>query len=195
MHDVPADNPVKLRDQFVERLRAVEEQIAGLREERDILQRDLQVTEQFIAVWRRTNNVQGPPERIEAKINLTHNDVPSHSKKPKNPRREAVAEAVLEIISNRGAPVSRSELYEALKARGVAVYGKDPVMVLSTMLWRSQDRIVRLGSEGYWFRNRPYPPANYYPDTADVTGVAHTDPEDGAIEDPDDDPEVTSSED
>ncbi|MFA6607324.1 MAG: hypothetical protein WCS75_10025 [Sphingomonas sp.] len=195
VEDVPAQNPVQLRDHLAERLRVVEQRISELHHERETLKSDLQVTEQFITVWRRTNNVQGPPGRTEATIYQVSSEVPPPVRKPKNPPREAVLDVVLKIISARGTPVSRSDLYDALQSHGIRLYGKDPVMVLSTMLWRSQDRIVRLGSKGYWFKDRPYPPASYYPETEDLVGVADTEPEDGVIEDPEDDTEVTSRED
>ncbi len=36
-------------------------------------------------------------------------------------------------------------------------------MVLSTMLWRMKDRIVRLPQFGYWIADKEYVPAGYDP--------------------------------
>lgn len=195
MDDVSALNPAQLRDQIVERLRAIEAQMESLHRERDVLRSDLTVTDQFLAVWRRTNNVQGPPQRTETAIFPIRSDMPVPPRKPKNPPRDFVVTKALEIIQERGEPVPRSELYAALRARGVEVFGKDPVMVLSTMLWRSDDRIVRLKDHGYWPKDEAYRPASYYPDLDGVIGVADSEPEDGQIEEPDDEAEVTSRED
>ncbi|MET3722334.1 hypothetical protein [Sphingomonas trueperi] len=191
MDDVPALNPTLLRDQLMERLRAIDAQIENLHRERDALRSDLAVTDQFLAVWRRTNNVQGPPERADTTILPICRDVPIPPRKPRNPPRDYVVTEALKIIQERGKPVPRGELYEALRERGVEVFGKDPVMVLSTMLWRSVDRIVRLKDHGYWPKDEAYEPASYYPDLDEVIDVADREPEDGQIEEPDYEAEVT----
>lgn len=80
-------------------------------------------------------------------------------KRPKNPDREIVVEKALQIIRERGEPMSRRDLFEALKEQGIELRGKDPEMVLSTMLWRSQDRIERLIPFGYWPTGVEYAPA------------------------------------
>lgn len=193
--DASPTNPAQLRTALLERLKDVEERLADLHQERETLRNDLAITEQFLNVWRRATNVQGPIDRLQASLYPIVDNVPMPPRKPKNPPREKVVDAALEIISERGVPVSRSDLYEALQERGIRVYGKDPLMVFSTMLWRSQDRIVRLGNNGYWFKDRPYEALNYLPEVDELLGVAETEPEDGLIEDPDDDTEVTSRED
>lgn len=38
----------------------------------------------------------------------------------------------------------RKELFNALAKEGLVIHGKDPEMVLITMLWRESDTIVRL---------------------------------------------------
>jgi hypothetical protein len=53
-----------------------------------------------------------------------------------------------------------------LTERGLIIEGADPEMVLSTMLWRSKDRIVRLPKFGYWVAERPYVSAGYVPGQA-----------------------------
>ncbi len=88
--------------------------------------------------------------------------------------------------------MTRTALYEELGRRGIRLFGKDPVMVLSTMLWRSQERIVRLPNHGYWPAERTYEPAGYFPQMDDVLRAASREPEDGVIEDDDDDTEASS---
>ena len=84
-----------------------------------------------------------------------------------NPRKEEVAEAARAIITERGEPVSRPDLYKALLERGVVVRGTDPEKTLSTMLWRTEGQIVRVRGGGYWLADVPYEAAGYDPKTDD----------------------------
>ena len=89
--------------------------------------------------------------------------IAASQKQPANPPKEKVASEVAGIIRNQRRPLSRTELYHALEHQGVHIHGKNPEMVLSTMLWRSQDKIVRLVPHGYWVADEAYPPAGYDP--------------------------------
>jgi hypothetical protein len=84
----------------------------------------------------------------------------------KNPSREAVGRAVRTILLTNGKPMLRDELFGKLQTSGTDIRGKDPKMILSTMLWRMPDRFVRLKGFGYWPREMPYPPAHYDPDVS-----------------------------
>jgi hypothetical protein len=44
------------------------------------------------------------------------------------------------------------------------ITGKEPEKILSTSMWRMQDRFVLLQGFGYWLRDQPYAPAKYQPD-------------------------------
>jgi len=70
---------------------------------------------------------------------------------PANSRKEEVAEAARAIIAEAGKPLSRTDLFAKLIERGMTITGKDPEMVLSTMLWRTKatSGIERLKSGGY----------------------------------------------
>jgi hypothetical protein len=63
--------------------------------------------------------------------------------KSRNIPKEEVARECVAILTEIGRPLSRQELLDALNERGIELYGKDPAMVLSTMLWRSRDAITR----------------------------------------------------
>lgn len=79
-----------------------------------------------------------------------------------NPSRQEVAKAAVEIIESVGRPMPRRELFQALKASGIVIAGKNAEMVLSTMLWRTKDVIVRLPPPyGYWPANQDFAEANY----------------------------------
>jgi hypothetical protein len=79
-----------------------------------------------------------------------------------NPSKEEVAVKVKELILERGLPIARNDLFEALESRGIIIRGADPKVVLGTMLWRTED-IIRLRGHGYWLKNRPFEPAGYNP--------------------------------
>jgi hypothetical protein len=71
---------------------------------------------------------------------------------PVNSRKEEVAEAARQILAEAGRPLPRSELFQEIIKRGLTIVGKDPEMILSTMLWRTRNDsgIARLKSgKGY----------------------------------------------
>lgn len=84
-------------------------------------------------------------------------------RKPVNPDRSIVGDQVEAILREAGGPLSREQLFAHLDARGMTIIGKDPQMVLSTMLWRMPERFVRLPGHGYWVADEPWPPAGYVP--------------------------------
>lgn len=47
--------------------------------------------------------------------------------------------------------------------RGLVINGKDPQMVLSTMLWRKRDQVARVNGGGYWLAEVPNEAAGYDP--------------------------------
>lgn len=78
-----------------------------------------------------------------------------------NSTKEEVAAAARTLIEARGKPIPRAVLYHALIDQGLKIQGKDPEMVLGTMLWRMKDHIVRLKTGGYWLAERPLPEGEY----------------------------------
>ena len=72
-----------------------------------------------------------------------------------NSKKEYVAEQARKIILERGKPVSRADLFKELISRGCTINGKNPEMVLSTMLWRVPEKIIRLKKGGYWLPDKP----------------------------------------
>lgn len=132
--------------------------------------------ERWIELWHRFAGIPQAPSAAERIQNTADDEKP---KRPRNPDREDVARAASEIIQERGVPLSRRELFEALKSQGVEIQGKDPEMVLSTMLWRSKDKIVRLPGVGYWLKAMPYKEAGYDPVFDEIFPVTASEPEDG----------------
>ena len=75
-------------------------------------------------------------------------------------RRDHVAkmmDAAEELILAAKRPLTRSELQEALEARGYEIEGVDKSKVLGTNLWRST-RFHSIKGAGYWPKNTPLPP-------------------------------------
>lgn len=55
-----------------------------------------------------------------------------------------------EVILERGRPMIRSEIVEALEARGIPLAGKNRAKNLGTILWRFGDRFHHIEGRGYW---------------------------------------------
>ncbi|MES0059525.1 hypothetical protein NKJ86_04915 [Mesorhizobium sp. M0025] len=163
MTDIALSNAETERKQLLERKKAL------LTELNTIDDRLGQIV-RFVSSWYNFAGV-APPEPVDNAADSAENKrAPIHTpsaKRPKNSSKESVANLSLEIIRERQAPVSRSDLYKELTARGLVIEGKDNEMVLSTMLWRMDARIVRLKTGGYWERDKDWPEADYYPSLAD----------------------------
>jgi hypothetical protein len=139
--------------------------------------------DQWIAGW---HKLMGTTPKATAAERIVLNP-PQRTRRPKNPDREDVVNQSLQIIRERGTPQPRKELFDALAMRDIKIQGKDPEMVLSTMLWRSQDKIVRLPNHGYWPKDTDYDPAIYIAEFDDVIGAADSSPEGGELADDADD--------
>ena len=153
MTDAAYRNAEKQRDDL---LKAIGEHQAAIEEARKTLSR----TEAFLREWRVFAGVEEeeepPPLHTEPKrVRVRLRD---------NPPKEKVGDAVEQLLKMYGRPISRDVLFEMLSDGGIQIQGKDPKMILSTMLWRMPDRFVRLPGHGYWWKNHAYAPANYDPD-------------------------------
>lgn len=115
------------------------------------LRKELARVDQFIADWNAFAGIETEPES------------PVQGGAIKNPPRDEVGDRVEWLLDRNGAPMMRADLFRALAEKGIVINGKDPEMVLSTMMWRMQDKFVRIPSWGYWFRDRPFTPAKYKP--------------------------------
>ena len=113
----------------------------------------------WIEMWHRLAGTQGRPVAAEQNEHMRAVDKSVKRKRPSNPDKSVVVDKALEIIRQHGEPMGRRALFDALVENGIVLEGSDPQMVLSTMLWRSKDRIVRLVPFGYWPAGTEYPPA------------------------------------
>lgn len=178
MSDIALTNATAREAEIRRDIEQREREIARLTQELQKAQEDLDKTRSFIRTWYEMAGIQ-PPESSE---HVESKGPTSPPRRPKNPDREFVVDKSLEIIRASGAPMPRKPLFDALAEMGIEIKGKDPEMVLSTMLWRSQDRVVRLPNHGYWPADQSYGPAGYSPLFDDIVGVAATEPEGGEIE-------------
>lgn len=146
------------------------DQIADLRRRIDALRAEQERIGKFIEAWHEFAGAEPSqnivPERESETLDIVRRETSKRA--TGNPKKERVAEVAREIIRDRGEPVSRSDMFIELKKRGIELKGADPEMVLSTMLWRMQERVARLKGGGYWLAEEAYPDAGYEP------GVDHT---------------------
>jgi hypothetical protein len=158
--DTALENANKKRDSLAA-------EINSLTQRADELRRELAKIDAWIAQWHDfadTPAALGTPDSLPLSRSILEGMEQKKRRAAGNPKKEEVAEAARRIIEERGEPISRADLFKALARRGMEIVsGNDPEMVLSTMLWRMQDQIIRLKSGGYWLAERPYEPAGYAP--------------------------------
>lgn len=147
-------NAIAVRDALGAKIRKLEQQLATMAADYDR-------AVQFISSWEHFAGLGGP--RGDS-TTTDSRDVTA------NPSKEFVADQALAVLEAAGVPLSRAQLYEALKNRDVTIVGKDPLVVFSTMLWRMRERIPFYKGRGYWFPDRPFPDG-HMPTGDDLLGV------------------------
>lgn len=177
MSDQALQNAHRLRDEALSRLDRAKADLAQAQEAIAVAKADLEKVNGFITLWHEfADGTAGTPADSEpaARSNVIQPanapdlaevaSEPRRGKRPRgNPKKEVVAGIAREIIQAKNAPMPRSELFAALRDRGIEIKGSDPEMVFSTMLWRMPTAIVRLPEFGYWLPERVYGPAGYVP--------------------------------
>ena len=105
-----------------------------------------------------------PEEREAEGVDAT---LPRRVRVRDNPKPAAVVAATIDVIRQRNLPMTRRQIWDALKERGVVVNGSDPVKTLGTILWRSgSDHLMQIDGWGYWPKILPVPAR---PDPANIT--------------------------
>lgn len=160
MTDSAIENAIAIRAEMADKIAKAEEQIKEWRSKMDRVER-------FIRDWEDFSGEKAPASGGDQYIDFmsrTKARIAKHeasAAKSKNPKKEDVAEEAIKIIRENGKPMTRDQLFEALQAKGITIFGKNPPVVLQTMLWRMQDRIVHLKGHGYWPREDDYMAADY----------------------------------
>lgn len=169
MTDRALTNAEKRRDDLAAQINKLTQAVEEMR-------KSLDAVENFIADWHRfadsaestgvdTMKNSSYPQTAVDKLTgsfLPDSDPPL-ALAQKNPARAVVGRHAREIIEALQRPVPRQELFDSLGHRGIYIHGKDPQMVLSTMMWRMPEQFVRLAGHGYWLKEIPWAPANYDP--------------------------------
>ena len=120
---------------------------AELHDELRRIQEELRALEDFIGLYERlVGSAGGQPRPENGRPRLRERNILP-------PRR--LADLAREIILERGRPMTRSELVEAIESRGFPLAGKDKSKNLGTILWRFNDRFVNIEGRGYWPRDIP----------------------------------------
>lgn len=155
MTDPAIKNAEARRAHTMEQIKQVANEINGLVEQHERLRNNLAEIENFIQMWYDMAGIlprQAPEQRVVSSVSRTGKRI-----RPKNPLREDVATACVNYIREAARPLMRAELLDLLNEEGIIIRGKDPAMVLSTMLWRSKDVIRRVPEGGYWLAHEPSP--------------------------------------
>lgn len=154
MSDQAKINAEAAKARILSRLQALEEEAGKLREQ-------LAAVNGFLSVFEKFETLN-PNDPLPTPTYST--STPAFTRR--NPSRKDVADLALRAIEEKGRPMKRRELFEAVTKAGLDIVGKDPLVVFSTMLWREQEQIVRLDRFGYWPAGKPFPPAGYLPPQA-----------------------------
>jgi hypothetical protein len=101
-------------------------------------------------------STQAPTFRSKAEAVIEATKQIQRASEVENPKKEEVAAMVAAYLTAADAPISRAELFERLRQDGIVIQGKDPEMVLSTMLWRAGPPlgIYNVKGVGYWLDQR-----------------------------------------
>lgn len=166
MADAALNNAEAQRKQLVERKRLLMAELMSIDDQ-------LGQIDRFVKAWHLFAEGSGNTESGVAPANLGFigNETPQ-TRTRRNSTKEEVATGARDIIREFGAPVSRSTLFAELRKRGFIINGKNPEMVLSTMLWRMRDRVVRLKDGGYWLADEENPEIGYRPIPPEVQAEA-----------------------
>lgn len=130
-------------------------QISHTQQQLEMLRRELQIVDEFVARWHTFAGLdEGDPLIPEDKPV----DKPqSERRRPVNPPRDEVGDVVESLLREWQRPASRARLFAELPAHGIIIQGTNPEMVFSTMLWRMGNRFQRVKGRGYWLKDEPIP--------------------------------------
>lgn len=137
--------------------------------ERDAVKERLDHLDESLDSLRKSYNVLAALERNQPVDNL---EIAPRPRKPiklkrmktfhvvsvKNPDKSEVAAQVAAMLMDSDKPLSRREIFDRLTENGVEIKGKDPEMVLSTMLWRAGEEfnIENRKGVGYVLKGKDY---------------------------------------
>lgn len=164
-------------------LNKARERISELQHQIEILKKFVDSAEQATVLLQGEvavkSSLTGDLSVSDSSTDLSMEDVirPSRTESPikrtrvsDNPKPAVLIPAAIEILRQRGHPMSRRQLHEALSERGLVVKGADPIKALGTILWRAGDQVTQIEGLGYWPKADRYEPAKYWGDMHDLVG-------------------------
>ena len=153
MSDYAIRNAVAQRDEIKARIEKFERGIKRAKAQ-------LIDIDKFISQWEKFSGKPADETRAGSPLKSGENSAGAKSGDSlKNTKKEAVAEISHEILQSVAEPLSRTDLFKRLQDKGVIIRGRDPEMILSTMLWRTKETsgIVRLKGGGYCLQGAANP--------------------------------------
>jgi hypothetical protein len=141
-----------------------ENEIKKIMEKRELLRQELEKIDNFLDLYRELTGTEAV--RSEPSAATDSAEPPkSHGRKrtPGTAKPSDVGPMARRILLDNGKPMTRSELLKALEERDVVLAGEDKAKYLGTILWRMKEAFINLEGFGYWPKDKPFEPANYFP--------------------------------
>lgn len=144
---------------------------------RDRLRKQLSEVEEFIRLWDvifgdDDRETEAEQTRADAPVSIVAPAKKSESSRPKrSPTGRLAAKVAREIITERGAPMTRGELVKAFESRGYPIAGSPPSRNMGTIMWRLRDKFVNIEGHGYWPKDIPNPSLGYVPESHDRPSI------------------------
>ncbi|RYG91057.1 MAG: hypothetical protein EON58_19000 [Alphaproteobacteria bacterium] len=151
--------------------------ISNALKRREELASELEEIDQFLTLYRRfageevgalqpsvvtVDTPAATGEQKEEEESVDADAPPSLASRKRGWSKDALRPHIEEAIRSTGKPLTRGQILRALDAKEIPVGGGyDRSKNMGTIMWRLRDRFVSLQGFGYWFRNEPYPPADY----------------------------------
>lgn len=132
------------------RVSGFDDLIDNAEQRRRLLCDELRRLDEWIA---RARELRAAGDEAAGLVDVVDGGAPAEGRRGARPAElVAAAEAALRAADR---PLSRGEIFEALRAAGVRIVGEDPVKNLGTVLWRS-GRFDNAGRV-YWIKGEPRP--------------------------------------
>lgn len=148
MSDAAIQNAQTRRGALAGRINSLQQQLEAVR-------RELKVVDDFIAHWHSFAILDEDDPIIPADSSGDKSE--TERRRPVNPPREVVGDAVEATLREWKRPASRADLFAELADHDITINGTNPEMVFSTMMWRMKDRFERIPKRGYWIKGEPIP--------------------------------------
>lgn len=138
--------------------------IENARKRLEEIRREASEIERFLDMYARFD-VGTDGEHIElpksgASGNLSTDNLPVENggkrrQRTRGARPDEIALIMERVIRERGQPLTRGQIVEALEVRDVKIPAVDKSRYIGTIAWRHKSIFVNIEGQGYWLRNEP----------------------------------------